>query len=351
MKQQQGYIIGMSLLIVMVGFLGLALPVQADVIVKTVIGEAQVSVDGEQWTALVQESSIQPGDIVQTGIGGETIIQAEDGSVFYLREFSQLKFIELTLTDDMRMYQAELLQGMVNVDVPFLPAEEDNDLVQIVTDIAIVDATTTNDRSTSFQMTYDPSILIVELYNFSGIVTMRQIADGTSNIAGLFGGSDGGGKEGLTFPVNRNGAVAMIEVQPEVSTIIVKSTFGVDEIVAMLGDYMGMEATNIGEENLAPLTLFMPNGEDVLTLEEKGAKIFVATSPSNVVLASAPNYLHGQFKFFRELGTFWMWDLCDCGGAAWGTKAPPIGPRPESPVVPRPPSSPPPETAGSPILP
>lgn len=359
MRQQQGSIIAMSLLIVMAGLLGLALPAHADVIVKTVIGEVQVSVDGEQWTALAQGSSIQPGDIVQTGLDGEVIVQAEDGSVFYLREFSQLKFIELTLTNDVRMYQAELLQGMVNVDVPFLPVEDDNNLVQIITDIAMADATITGERPTSFQMIYDPSILIVEVYNFGGIVTMEQIAEGTSSVAGLFGGSDGGGKEGLTFPVNRNGAVVMIEVQPETATIIVKSTLGVDEITAMLGDYMGMEATNIDAENQAPLTMFMPNGEDVLTLAEEGDKIFVATSPSSVVLASAPNYLHAQFKFFRELGTFWMWDLCDCGRATWGTEAPQsqiqnvpnIARNPETVVVPAPPGSPPREAAGSPVLP
>ena len=117
----------------------------------------------------------------------------------------------------------------------------------------------------------------------------------------------------------------------------------------MLGNYIGMEVTQLDEESQAPITLYLPNDEEeVLRLEQKGQKVFIATAPANVVLGEAEVYLHGQFKFFEELGTFWMWDLCDCGGVDWRPGVTPPG-RP--PVVPPSPGTRPSESTGSPTRP
>ena len=112
---------------------------------------------------------------------------------------------------------------------------------------------------------------------------------------------------------------------------------------------LGVGMTALGKslsENQAPITLFLPNGEDVLVLEKKGQRVFIATAPANVILGKADNYLHGRFKFFKELGTFWMWDLCDCGGVDWRPST-----TPEPSPTPDPIPTRPPEDDGSPVQP
>lgn len=328
-----------SVLVVIAGLLSLALPVFADVIVDAVHGDVRLFHDGQQWTSLTEGVVVQPGDIVQTGVESDVIIHTADGIVLSVRESSQLKFLEPILADSSPMNQIELLQGTLSIEMPFLRPDKDHTSIQVITAMALINAMTNDSRPTSLQVIYTPSISSVDVYNFGGTVTMRQISNGSANFAGLFGGKNGERKEGLTFPVNQNGTVVDLDVQAELSTIIVKSNLGIGDIVAMLGDYVGMEVTNLDEKSQAPLTLFMPDGENMVTLDGQDEKIFVVTSPANVVLGEAPIYVHSQFKFFRELGTFWMREECDCGGVTWSSGSDVIIEEPPPPPPPLPPES------------
>lgn len=346
MKHQPFYGVGLCALFAFLISATLAWPAHAAVTVRSVIGDAQVSVDGQSWAALTQDMSIQAGYRVRTDVGSNVVIQAEDGSVFDIQELSELKFNALTFSRTVRVYHIELLQGRVNGDVPFFQPEGDNDVVQITTTVAIADATTIDNRPTSFQVFTDPSIPLSELYNFNGFITLRKIAKGATNFVGLFGSGDATSREGLALPVKQIGAFVDMDVQAKLATIIVKSTHGIEKLTAMLGDYMGMEVTNIDEKNQAPITLFMPDGEHVLTLDKKGQKVSVATLPVNVILGKAPVYLHGKFEFFYKFDATWDYDWCD-GDLTSGAPEPGAVLTPW-PVPPSPPDH---EPSGSPILP
>ena len=161
--------------------------------------------------------------------------------------------------------------------------------VTIETAIGTTEATTNENRGASFQVSFDPSVPVWEIYNFEGVVVVNQTGAGVSNMAGLIS-EDAGTNEGVTFPINIVGASIKMEVQPENALIIVKSSIQIVDLVAMLGNYIGMEVTQLDEENQAPITLFLPNGEDVLVWEKTGQRVFIATAPANVILGKADNY-------------------------------------------------------------
>ena len=296
MPPQQATEISKFVCMALLGLMSLIFPAYADVAVHTIIGDVQFSVDGEHWTALSQNVVVRPEQSVRTGVGSEAVLQAADGSVFYLQASSQVTFRDLTLTGNVRTYQAELLHGTLNVEMPFLSAEAGDELVRILTGMAIIVANTANDRSTSFQITYDPSISLAELYDFGGHVTLQQVTDGMSRVIGLFGSSDEGKQTGLAFPINHNDALVGIDVHTELAKINVTSNLGIGRIMALFDDSIGMEVADIDEANQIPLTLLMFNERNVLSLNKDGERIFVSASPSGGVPESVPDFLRGQFQ-------------------------------------------------------
>ena len=322
-----------------------AMSVEAAVMVQTVTGMVNFSTDGQQWQALNPGDELQVGQSIQTSSGSEVVLKTEDGSLFFVRENSQLTIVLLEFSSSSRMYRFNLSQGVVVAEVAKLGFAASQNSVTIETAIGTTEATTNENRGASFQVSFDPSVPVWEIYNFEGVVVVNQTGAGVSNMAGLIS-EDAGTNEGVTFPINIVGASIKMEVQPENALITAKSSIQIVDLVAMLGNYIGMEVTQLDEENQAPITLFLPNGEDVLVLEKKGQRVFIATAPANVILGKADNYLHGRFKFFKELGTFWIWDLCDCGGVDWRP-----GIVPESIPTPEPIPTRPPESDGSPVQP
>lgn len=340
--------------------LSLWLPAQAALTVTTVIGKAQYAAEGQPWGDVTPGMTIPPsGDAqpgaydLRTSADSEVMLEAGDGTVFYLRESARARLYAVTVTPTHRMYRAELAQGMLNVELPARTAGERVAFTRVVTAIAVLDAAAEPGRPTAFQIAYAPDTRQAEVYNFSGPVSLLQTDQGAITLAGLFGGRAGDEKEGMTFQIAEPEARVDLVVHPEIATIFVKSTHAVTDLVTMIGDAIGMEVTNIDDANQAPITLFMPNGEDAVTLDRQGRKLFVLAAPSGVIQAAAPQHVSGRFTFVRELGELdavWIEDGGQRSGMTWSE---PLLRNDDAgmPTLPPVPDSPPPEVLGSPILP
>lgn len=298
-----------------------------------------------QWQVLTRDIAIQTGYKLQTGPQSVASLQAEDGSVLFLGENTELTVI--AMAGSPREYRFTLAKGTLLLEAT--RGRSENERLEIETPMVMTNVATPQKQATSLQVVYKPATPECHVYGFQGKIVFTQIVNGASELSGLFG-VRGERNEGINFPVNRKGAEVTLEVLADQSTIVVQTNLAIEKLIAMLGEYIGMETTYLDEDDRAPLELSLSENKAPIVLKKKDEQVMIVTAPANVVRGVARNWLFARFRFFREFGDndfLWFRDDCNCVELYWEEG----GPGPEVPVIPPPPREPPKEPAGSPIMP